>query len=94
MKFKSFEDIPIWQQSIQLAKEVYLISEKGKFGKDFGLKDQIRRAIVSVSSNVVEGYERDGNREFIRFLCIAKGSINEARSQLIIAKEIGHIDQC
>jgi len=79
------------RESIQITKIIYFITDQGAFRKDFVLRDQIRRAIISVSSNIVEGYERDGNREFIRYLLIAKGSVSEAISQTILAREIGHL---
>lgn len=91
MKFKSFEDLDIWKISIDLAKDTYLLTSKAPFRSDFGLKDQIQRSVVSISSNIVEGFEKNNNNEFIRFLKIAKGSLGEARSQLRIAYEIHYI---
>jgi four helix bundle protein len=83
--FKSFEDIEAWQKARVLVREVYGITNDGKFAKDFGLKDQIRRASVSIMSNIAEGLERGGNKEFLQFLFIAKGSAGEVRSQLFVA---------
>ncbi|MDP3741483.1 MAG: four helix bundle protein [bacterium] len=93
MKIQKFEDLNIWNDSVAIAKEIYLITNEGKFGKDFGLRDQIRRAIVSVSSNIVEGFEKNNNNEFVRYLRIAKGSAGEVRSQLYIVLEIEYISR-
>jgi four helix bundle protein len=83
--FQSFEEIGVWQKARQLTKEVYQVSGKGPFTRDFGLRDQIRRACVSIMSNIAEGYERGGTKEFLQFLSIAKGSAGEVRSQLYVA---------
>ena len=80
-----FEDLDCWQKARELTKEVYSVSGKGAFGKDWGLKDQIRRAAVSVMANIAEGFERGGNAEFIQFLAIAKGSAAEVEAQLYAA---------
>lgn len=80
-----FEDIEAWKRAREVTKRVYELTSTGGFSRDFGLKDQIRRSAVSVMSNIAEGFERDGNREFINFLSIAKGSCGEARSQLYVA---------
>jgi len=93
MKINNFEDLDIWKESINLTKEIYHITSEGQFNKDFSFKDQIRRAIISISSNIAEGFERNNNNELIRFLIISKGSIGEARSQFFIALEIGYISQ-
>ena len=91
MKIQKFEELNIWKLSLDITKEIYDITAKGKFSRDFGLRDQIRRAIVSVSSNIVEGFEKNNNNEFVRFLKIAKGSSGEARNQLYIALSVGYI---
>lgn len=88
MSIKQFEDLEIWQLARKLTNKVYSIN----FGKDFGLANQICRAAVSIMSNIAEGFERDGNREFIQFLYIAKASCGEVRSQLYITHDQGHID--
>lgn len=93
MKINRFEDLQIWKLSLNITKKIYDITSKKEFSKDFGLRNQIRRAIISVSSNIVEGFEKNNNNEFIRFLKIAKGSVGETRSQLNIALAINYIDQ-
>lgn len=93
MKITKFEDLEVWKLSLKITKKIYDISSKEDFSKDFGLKDQIRRAIVSVSSNIVEGFEKNNNNEFIRFLKIAKGSAGEVRNQLYIALVIQYIEE-
>ena len=91
MRITRFEELSIWKLSIKITKLIYDISSGGKLNKDFGLKDQIRRAVVSISSNIVEGFEKNNNNEFIRFLKIAKGSVGEVRNQLFVSKEINYI---
>jgi four helix bundle protein len=88
-----FEDLECWQLAKELAVELYAISNRGEFGKDFGLKDQIRRAAVSIASNIAEGKERETLGEFVRHLYIAKGSAGELKTQLLIAQDIGYLDQ-
>ena len=88
---KRFEEIVAWQEARKLAKMVYAVTRAGVFAKDFGLKDQIQRAAVSVGSNIAEGFERSGNKEFAKFLWIAKGSSGEVISQLYTAFDIGYI---
>ena len=90
---KRFEEILAWREARILAKMVYEITSVGVFAKDFGLKDQVRRAAVSVGSNIAEGFERNGNKEFAKFLWIAKGSTGEVISQLYTAKDIGYISE-
>jgi four helix bundle protein len=90
--FKSFEEIESWQKARELTREVYTVSNKGAFAKDFGLRDQIRRASVSILSNIAEGFERDGSREFLQFLAVAKGSSGEVRAQLYVALDQDYID--
>lgn len=93
MKITRFEDLQIWKLSLKITKEIYDITSKKEFLKDFGLRDQMRRAIVSASSNIVEGFEKNNNNEFIRFLKIAKGSVGEVRNQLHIALAVSYISQ-
>jgi four helix bundle protein len=91
--FQSFEEIEAWQKARGLTREIYAVSNKGAFSKDFGMRDQIRRASVSIMSNIAEGFERGGTREFIQFLSMAKGSSGEVRSQLYVAVDQGYIDK-
>jgi len=92
MTYQDFEDLPIWKNAIAVAKEINLLTKNLAFSKDLGLKDQIRRAAVSISSNIAEGFERCNNKEFIRFLYYAKGSASEIRTQLLIAHDLGYFD--
>ena len=87
-----FQKLKVWQRAKDLAVYVYGITDKGKFAKDFSFKDQIRRASVSIPSNIAEGDELDTNKQAIKFFYIAKGSSAEVLTQAIIAKEIGYID--
>lgn len=98
-KIESFEDLRVWQKAIQLVKQVYIITDEGRLSKDFGLKDQLRRATcglalcVSIPTNVAEGFERRSRKEYLNFLNIAKGSAGELRSLLRVALEVGYIEQ-
>jgi four helix bundle protein len=93
MKIQRFEDLKIWKLSLKITKDIYDLTNKKEFSKDFSLKDQIRRAIISISSNIVEGFEKNNNNEFIRFLKIAKGSVGEVRNQLYIALAVNYISE-
>lgn len=86
-----FKDLKVWQQAKLLAVKIYEITNKDPFQKDFGLKDQIRRAAVSVPSNIAEGDERGSNKDSVRFIFIAKGSLAELQTQLEIAHEVGYL---
>lgn len=88
-----FEDLIAWQKARKLTLVVYKMTGNEKFSRDFGLRDQIRRAAVSVMSNIAEGFERMGKTEFHRFLVIAKASCAEVRSQLYVALDVGYISQ-
>ena len=88
-----FEDIDAWQEARKLSAEVYALTRKQEFSRDYGLKDQIRRAAVSVLSNIAEGFDRGGNREFIQFLYIAKGSAAEVQAQLYVALDAGYLGE-
>ena len=90
---KKFEDLKVWKLSLEITKEIYDLSFKPNFKNDFSLRDQIRRAVISISSNIVEGFEKNNNNEFVRFLKISKGSVGEVRNQLYIALSIGYISQ-
>ena len=91
MAVKNFEDLNVWKQARQLTQEVYRLTKTEKFLKDFGLWDQIRRAAISVMSNIAEGFERGGNQEFVQFLYVAKASCGEVRSQLYVALDQGYV---
>ncbi len=86
-----FEDIQSWKMAREVTKSIYEITSAGDFSRDFGLRDQIRRAAVSVMSNIAEGFERGGDKEFMNFLSIAKGSCGEVRSQLYVALDQNYI---
>jgi four helix bundle protein len=92
MLVKNFEDLEIWKESRRLAGEIYRVTKDSKFSKDFCLKDQIHRAVISIMSNIAEGFERGGNQEFIQFLYVAKGSCGEVRSQLYVALDQKYVD--
>ena len=89
----NFKDLKVWQKSKSLAIQIYQLTENGKIAHDFGLRDQMRRAAVSVCSNIAEGDERGTNKDSVRFLYIAKGSLAELLAQLEISTGIGHFQQ-
>ena len=91
-KVQKFEELDIFQKARDLCKEVYAITKGGEFHKDSRFVQQIHAAAGSVMDNIAEGFERDGNKEFINFLYFAKGSCGEVRSQLIRASDVGYID--
>jgi four helix bundle protein len=88
-----FEELAIWQQARQYNREIFKISNSEDFGKDYRMKSQIRAAAGSIMDNIAEGFEREGNKEFIQFLYIAKGSCGETRSQLYRALDYGYMDE-
>jgi four helix bundle protein len=88
---KGFRDLKVWQKAKALAVALYNLTREGEIAKDFGLRDQLRRSAVSVCSNIAEGDERETNKEAVRFLYIAKGSLAELSCQLEIAYEIGYL---
>lgn len=90
---KSFEELEVWQITRKLCKEIYEITNQSGMSKDFALRDQIRRSAVSVLSNISEGFERKGDKQFTYFLGVAKGSAGELRSQLYIALDLNYINQ-
>jgi four helix bundle protein len=92
MRIERFEDIEAWKEARKLVNMVYDISDKEKFPKDFGLKNQIRNASVSVMSNIAEGFDRGTNKEFIQFLTVARASASEAKSHLYVALDRSYID--
>ncbi|CAN5775858.1 four helix bundle protein [soil metagenome] len=92
-KIEKFEDIEAWKSAREVTKMIYEISSGEKFCRDFALVNQIRRASISIISNIAEGFERSGNKEFSQFLAIAKGSCGEVRAQLYIAFDQKYIDE-
>jgi len=90
-KIERFEDIVAWQKARILTKDIYAAARIGGFARDFGLKDQIQRASVSIMSNIAEGFERGGDNEFIQYLSHAKGSCGEVKSQLYVALDQTYI---
>ena len=91
MQVRNFEDLEIWKDARALTREIYQLTRDSKFSKDFALRDQIRRAAVSIMSNIAEGFERGGNQEFIQFLYVAKASCGEVRSQLYVALDQSYV---
>ena len=90
-KFDGFEEIQAWQKAYDVTLRIYQMTETGRFAQDFGLKDQIRRASVSVMANIAEGHGRRSNSEFAHFLNIARGSAHEVQSHLHIAIGLGYL---
>ncbi len=88
--FQRFEDIKAWQKARELTKEIYLATSDSSFSRDFGLRDQIRRASVSIIANIAEGYGRKTNKDFAHFLVIAHGSAAETQSHLYIALDLNY----
>lgn len=93
MSSNTFESLRVWHDARRLVARIYQATREKTFAADFGLRDQIRRAAVSVMSNIAEGYERGGRKEFLYFLSIAKGSAGEVRAQLYVAQDVGHLDR-
>ncbi len=103
MAFKKLEEIEVWRRGCRLAVDIYKLTKSADFNSDWGLRDQIRRAAVAIPSNIAEGYGRDTDAEFNRFLMIARGSCTELRTQIYIAHAVGYfkkqtadklIDEC
>ena len=90
---KGFEQMVCWKKARELNKEIYFVTGKTRFSKDFALRDQIRRASISVSSNIAEGFGRKTDKEFIYFLNVAKASCYEVKSQLYLAMDVDYIDE-
>lgn len=90
--YTNFEDLEIWKRSRVLCNKIFEIASQGSFKNDFELKNQIRRSSGSIMDNIAEGFERDGNKEFVQFLYYSKGSAGEVRSQLHRALDYKHIE--
>ena len=88
-----FEDIESWQRGREVVKQIYSVTRVEPFSRDFALCNQIRRSAVSIISNIAEGFECDGNKEFVQYLTVAKGSCGEVRSQLYVAYDQHYIDE-
>ena len=86
-----FEELEAWKLARALTNDIYDATLVGEFNRDFSLRDQIRRASISIVSNIAEGYERDGDKEFVQFLYIAKGSCGEVRAQLYLAYDRNYL---
>ena len=92
MKVKTYEELEVWQVAMQLAEKVYVLQKQLPKEEVYGLGDQIRRAVVSVPSNIAEGFGRDSTADFVHFLYIARGSLFETRTQLELARRLGYLD--
>jgi len=93
MKIKKFEEIESWQLSLKITKEIYDLTGKGKFAQDLSMRDHLRKAIISVSSNIVEGFEKNNKTEFIKHLKIAKRSCSDVRNQFYIAFAVDCLEE-
>ena len=91
MPVENFEELEIWKEARRLTRAIYQLTKREKFSRDFALRDQIQRAAISIMSNIAEGFERDGNQEFVQFLYVAKASSGEVRSQLYVAFDQGYL---
>jgi len=92
-RIRSFEDLVVWQKAIEFVKLVYIVTNEGDLKRDFGLRDQMRRAAVSIPTNIAEGFERAFRKEYLLFLNIAKGSAGETRSLFRVGLEVGYFKQ-
>ena len=91
--FKTIEDIQAWQKARLATRMIYELTGNGMFAKDFGLRNQIQRAVVSIMANIAEGFGRRSDKEFANFLNIAHGSVSETQSHLYVALDLSYIDQ-
>ena len=89
---KDFEDLVIFQKARELSKKIYMATEHEEFNRDYRFVAQIHASVGSIMDNIAEGFERNGNKEFVNFLFIAKGSCGEVRSQLIRANDVGYLE--
>jgi four helix bundle protein len=92
MRIERFEELEVWKLSRLFVRDIYLVSRSGMISKDYGFKDQIQRAALSIMNNIAEGFERKSSKEFLQFLFIAKSSCGEVRSMLYVGKDIGYFD--
>jgi four helix bundle protein len=92
-KITRFEDLIVFQKALFLSKEIYRVTSGGRFAWDRGLRDQIRNASVSILSNIAEGFGKYSNKEFKKYLAIANGSSFEVKAQLLLAREIGYLQE-
>ena len=92
-KFEGFEEIEAWKKAYEVTLRIYRLTEGARFAKDFGLRDQIRRASVSIMANIAEGHGRRSNSEFANFLNVARGSAHEVQSHLHIATGLGYVEK-
>ena len=86
--YERFEDLPVWKAAIELAEKIYALIEKPTFKRKYSLRDQIERAVISVSNNIAEGFERGTTQELLTFLYIARGSAGEVRSMLCFVEKL------
>ncbi len=93
MAWSSYRDLVVWQKSMELTEEIYRLVKALPREETYGLSDQMRRAAVSVPSNIAEGHGRNSEKEFIRFLCMAKGSVFELETQIEICSRQGYFDR-
>lgn len=93
MKIEKFEEMKVWQEARTFCSSIYKLTSKGNFVKDYGMKDQIQRASISIITNISEGFERDSNNEFVKFLNYSKGSAGEVRALLYIALDLNYISE-
>jgi four helix bundle protein len=91
-KIEAFEDLLVRQKSMEVVKQIYLVSREGEQSRDFALRDQLRRAAISIPANIAEGYERASRKEYVNFLNYAKGSAGEVRSLLRVTSELGYLE--
>jgi four helix bundle protein len=93
MRVARFEDLAVWKKAKELSLSIYRVTNDGRFSRDWALRDQVRRAAVSVMSNIAEGFGRYSRNEFRHFLSIARGSVSEVRSQLHLARDLGYLTE-
>ena len=91
-KIESLEDLLVWQKGMEVVKQIYLITREGELCKDFSLRDQLRRAAISIPTNIAEGFERASRKEYVNFLNFVKGSTGEVRSLLNVAFDLGYLE--